>query len=164
MWIISSALLVYIGILDWQHRRIPNLAVVLIGGLAWGSYFLWKPFDSSTVMINILLAVLLTVPGYLRGIVGGGDVKLMLAIAPLWSSITLLQIFASGVLLTVCLLKLQAPLVARWRGAGPSDTNTDVKPVRPANTGLPLGTAIALGAALHLLTGEYLLSLLDVTN
>jgi prepilin peptidase CpaA len=157
-------LLIGVGILDWQHRRIPNLAVLLIAGLAWGSYFLWKPFDATTVMINILLAVLLTVPGYLRGIVGAGDVKLMLAIAPLWSSISLLQIFASGVLLTVCLLKLQAPLVASWRGVFAPSSHTDAKPVPPSHTGLPLGTAIALGATLYLLTGEYLLGLVDVTH
>lgn len=161
---IATALIIGIGVLDWKSRRIPNALNALLAAVAYFAFFWQSQVSLTTLVLNIIFALAITLPGYIKGIVGGGDVKLMLAIAPLWPSAVLLQVFATGVLLVVCLLKLQAPLVASWRGVFAPSSHTEAKPVPPSHTGLPLGTAIALGAALHLLTGEYLLSLLDVTN
>ncbi len=132
-WIYLPVLLV-IGVIDWQQRRIPNnwVAVLFLAALvfAWlqnTSYQSWG--------LSLLVALLLTLPAYFAGKVGGGDVKLMIAASPIWPAQELLAVFCFGVMLTALALWLQAQ----------RKSNTSLA------LGLPLGTAMALGCSLLLL-------------
>jgi prepilin peptidase CpaA len=100
--------------------------------------------STQTIVINICIGLALTLPGYIRGIVGGGDVKLMLAISPLWPSIYLLCVFAIGIgslllLMTVMYHAPKLPLLKAYYSAKIAITN-------PFERGIPLASAIALGA------------------
>jgi prepilin peptidase CpaA len=125
------AILLRIGFSDWHGRKIRNrdvAAVLLIGGL---HFLLSGAIDFAALTAALAIALALTAPGFLLGLVGGGDVKLMLALAPFWPGLQLLAVFTCGVLLTSVFL---AP---RLLGARLVDANL--------SRSLPLGTAMAIG-------------------
>lgn len=141
---IISALLLAIGlaavaVTDWRSRKIGNrmccaialfalLPLVvngqgLIGGAGWLS-----------TGINVLLATLLLMPGWLKGVVGGGDLKLMWALTPIWPVAHYIAVFFFAVVTSLVLLG-----VARLLSPGQ-------KPQPEYDGRLRLGTGIGLGA------------------
>lgn len=156
----SLIVLVWIGAKDWQQRRITNVSLLILAfpGVVYVGSFGGPTWQQ--VGLNVLIGLALTLPGYVRGAVGGGDVKLMIAIAPLWPPFTLLIIFAAGTVATVLILQLFR-FVERFADRAKGD---DAPPIVGATydhiatcaqtpsgnsaSGLPLGSAIALGALL----------------
>lgn len=126
----AAALLVVVAFVDWTQRRIPNslcLALMILGVL---SFVGLNGLTMQQWLINVGIAACLTLPGYALGHLGGGDVKLMLALSPLWPPISFLWAFAAGVFgLTLIIVAIDL--------------------IRQDNTlkerGLPLGTAVCLG-------------------
>ncbi|MDF1691047.1 MAG: prepilin peptidase [Zhongshania sp.] len=136
--------LVAIGCIDWMHRRIPNSYLLVLLALGIYSNAVLESSGLTTLVINITIALALTLPGYIRGVLGGGDVKLMLVLAPLYTPLQLLWVFSIGIsslllLMTflhfaqrMSLTKVYCPTMATHQS--------------PFHGGLPLGSAIALGA------------------
>ena len=143
MWLL--ALLIVIGYTDWQHRRIPNSLVIIFAGWAAYTAAFSSGITAQTIAINIGIGLALTLPGYIKGIVGGGDVKLMLAIAPLWPPLQLLSVFSTGIL-SLLLLMSFTHLVSRMSLIKAHYPNTTTLPNASFKRGVPLGSAIALGA------------------
>jgi Flp pilus assembly protein protease CpaA len=132
------ALLLRVGILDWRYRRIANSDVALI---ALGSALccaLSAPFDFIGLIISCSCALALTLPGFCSGRVGGGDIKLLCALAPLWRGIELLAIFVQGILLLISLRICTASTDARNSNTYSTNSN--------CAEDLPLGTALLLGS------------------
>lgn len=133
-----------IGVIDREQRKIPNhlLAILLLVAALTAAA---SGLDLSTIAINAAIGLALTLPGYIKGIVGGGDVKLMLALSPLWPTVQLLLIFAIGVFATVLALRWTDAYQAQHAVLG-QHRITDL----PTNkAGLPLGTAMAAGMCLY---------------
>jgi prepilin peptidase CpaA len=143
MW--SLPLLLIIGYIDWQYRRIPNSLVIILAGWAAYTAAFSSGITAQTIAINIGIGLTLTLPGYIKGIVGGGDVKLMLAIAPLWPSLQLLSVFSVGIF-SLLLLMSFTHLVSRMSLIKAHYANTANLPSASFKRGIPLGSAIALGA------------------
>ena len=151
----ATLVLWVIAVIDWQQRRIPNQLVLVLMCTATLSAFNSPKTDATTLLVNLLIGLALTLPGYLKGLVGAGDVKLMVAISPLWTSMELLIVFASGVAIVLIALTAQKrftnTLHAGSGGEVPreSPSNTPLYHGGPrADSGLPLGTAIAIGCTL----------------
>lgn len=141
----SLALLLMIGYIDWQHRRIPNSIVIALAGLAACFAAFPSGVNFQHIAVNICIGLALTLPGYIKGIVGGGDVKLMLAISPLWPPLQLLSVFSIGVF-SLLLLMSFTNLISKMsltKAYYPSNTNLTSASFK---RGIPLGSAIALGA------------------
>lgn len=143
MLLVAMAPLVAIGYVDWIHRRIPNSYLMLLLGIGiYSSVTLDGPSPKS-IVINIAIALALTLPGYIKGVVGGGDVKLMLVLAPLFSPLQLLFVFSTGIASLLLLMTFlhfaqrMSLIKANCPNAGLQQT--------AFQRGLPLGTAIALG-------------------
>ena len=143
MW--SLPLLLIIGYIDWQYRRIPNSLVIILAGWAAYTAAFSSGITAQTIAINIGIGLTLTLPGYIKGIVGGGDVKLRLAIAPLWPSLQLLSVFSVGIF-SLLLLMSFTHLVSRMSLIKAHYANTANLPSASFKRGIPLGSAIALGA------------------
>lgn len=158
---VVSATLALIAWQDWRYRRISNLAVLtllLCALLRWSQF---SGMELERVLeahgFTVVLALLIVIPGSLKGIVGAGDTKLMLALALLWPTDQFLQVFSIGVLalLAVCLL---LDTLKNQQGVELSSTNctsnTFTMPLLHELTqrGLPLGSAIGLGTLLSTVT------------
>lgn len=118
-------LLIRIGLTDWFSRRIHNSDVFALV-LLTGTYGWAADIGMARLLASCATGLALTLPGFLLGGIGGGDIKLMCALAPLWPPQTLLGIFAAGVAITWALLHLSKKADA--------DTPT-----------LPLGAAMLFG-------------------
>ena len=166
----SLVLLAWIGARDWRQRRITNTSLLFLSipGLVYAGFFGGPAWPQ--VGLNLFIGLALTLPGYIRGVVGGGDVKLMVAVAPLWPPLTLLVIFAAGtiavaLMLQFCRYMQQHPGSAIEGNAPPLGAPCSHNPAcleAPGGAcgkdtfGLPLGSAIALGALLmHVGTTVY---------
>lgn len=162
---VVSATLMLIAWQDWRYRRIPNLAVLT---LLFCALFRWSQFSGVELErvlevhgINVLLALLIVIPGSVKGIVGAGDSKLLLALALLWPTDQFLQAFSIGVLalLAICLL-LDTVLdtVKGHRDSGLTATGGNADTIALpvlfdlTHRGLPLGTALGVGALLIAVT------------
>ena len=107
---------------DLRHRQIAN-SLTLGGGALALAYLLWT---GSTWLgapaaqggTALLLALLLTLPGYATGRLGAGDVKLLAALALASEPSTLLGTFIGAGLATLLWLWL-APRVWPLLGQGP---------------------------------------------
>lgn len=137
-------LIFWIGYIDWQSRRIPNYLVLILAGWAAVYAAFSTEINMQIVVMNIGIAIALTLPGYLKGIVGGGDVKLMLAISPLWPPIYLLNVFAIGIgsLILLMTMTYYVPKLSLPKASYPASK----KITNPFERGIPLASAIALGA------------------
>ena len=149
---VVSATLAVVAWQDWRYRRISNLAVF---SLLLCALFRWSHFSGVELErvlevhgINVLLALLIAIPGAIKGIVGAGDTKILLALALLWPTDQFLQAFSMGVLslMALCLLidTLKSQRVSKVHQ---SNTGAISMPIvyELIQRGLPLGTALGLG-------------------
>ncbi|MBQ0761282.1 MAG: prepilin peptidase [Zhongshania sp.] len=143
--IFSLPLLLMIGTIDWQHRRIPNYLVMILAGWAACYAAFSSEITVQTIAINIGIGLALTLPGYIKGIVGSGDVKLMLAIASLWPPLQLLSVFSVGIF-SLLLLMSFTNLISKMSLTKAHYANTANLTGASFKRGIPLGSAIALGA------------------
>lgn len=98
--IITAAVLFYAAWTDLKEYRIPNELIIVLVGLFLVHAFLsgwWVEMYWNFLMAFVVF--LITLPFYLRGSIGGGDVKLM-AVALLWVG------YRSAVPFTVLLLAI----------------------------------------------------------
>jgi prepilin peptidase CpaA len=143
---VVMAVLLRIGFTDWSRRHIGNRDVAVVALGAALCFLLVPPLNFTHLTTAYAAALALTLPGFLTGRVGGGDVKLLCALAPLWSGIELLIVFVQGVLLTSVILFFSMYLYrpAMTNAAAVLDTSD-----RSLARELPLGTALTLGTLLH---------------
>lgn len=127
---------------DLSVRRIPNILslgamAVALGVLAYSGHSLLGATWPSMLM-GVVLALALTLPGYFAHWLGAGDIKLLVAIALLSGWETVLISFAVGALLGG-LVVLALMMVARYSGQSLSSRRW-----------VPLGAALSLGLLLAL--------------
>jgi prepilin peptidase CpaA len=127
---------------DLSVRRIPNILslgamAVALGVLAYSGHSLLGATWPSMLM-GVVLALALTLPGYFAHWLGAGDIKLLVAIALLSGWETVLISFTVGALLGG-LVVLALMMVARYSGQSLSSRRW-----------VPLGAALSLGLLLAL--------------
>ena len=161
--------LAWIGVRDWRQRRITNPSLIILAATSLVYTSFWGGLTWQQVSLNLFIGLAITLPGYIRGVVGGGDVKLMVALAPLWPPMTLLTVFAAGTVATVLTLQLLHCVHAQFSSAAreyagqfshpvpsPPSNAKAKEPDGNALSGLPLASAMALGAMLtHIGTALY---------
>jgi Flp pilus assembly protein protease CpaA len=145
---VVMAVLLRIGFTDWSRRHIGNRDVAVVALGAALCFLLEPPFNFTVLATAYAAALALTLPGFLTGRVSGGDVKLLCALAPLWSGIELLTVFVHGVLVTGAAL-LFSMYIQRPAATGVAVLDTGD---RTLARGFPLGTALMFGALLHFFT------------
>lgn len=130
-----------LGYWDIQWRRLPNamtLGAALAGLASWG--FTGASSLGATGMSMLMgaaLALMLTLPGYFFRQLGGGDVKLLLAVAVLGGVQATLTTFVVGALAAVGWLVLSLRIGLPTTGRR-----------------LPFGAALALGFAVAVIFGQ----------
>jgi Flp pilus assembly protein protease CpaA len=127
---------------DLSVRRIPNIlslgaTAVALGVLAYSGHSLLGATWPS-MLLGVVLALALTLPGYFAHWLGAGDIKLLVAIALLGGWETVLISFAVGALLGG-LVVLVLMMVARYSRQSLSSRRW-----------IPLGAALSLGLLLAL--------------
>lgn len=137
---------------DLKRRRIPNILSLGSAGAALlylginGHTWLGQPAWHG--LLAALLALLLTVPGWVTGRLGGGDVKLLTALA-LCSDSRVLLLSLAGAFALLLLWALLAPRFWPRLPAAVRRQAVQLAPRRgrplPLAPFLLLGTAIALG-------------------
>lgn len=146
-----TATLLVIAWQDWQHRRIANGAVLLILACALLRWLSIAPTELERSLevhgINVLLALLIIIPGAMKSVLGAGDAKLLIALALFWPTDDFLRAFSLGVL-ALWMLCACADAGHRMRLATASNgTAARTSYIQQlTQRGLPLGTALALGA------------------
>lgn len=150
LWLVAilAGLLVAAAVQDAVQLRISNLLVIAVIGLAVACVALVGV--QSAIWQNVAAFALVLVAGsiaFSRGMMGGGDIKLIAAVA-LWTDgstalTLLLAIVLCGGLLALMLIGARtfAPQAASRRVA-----------VLGRNAGIPYGIAIALGSLAVLAT------------
>lgn len=141
--------LLLIGFIDYQQRRIPNGLLILLLGVVLFNHYTRPQVDGDQWLINIVLALVLTAPGYIKGVMGAGDVKLLLVSSAVWPPIVFLLVFSAGILLLSAVM-YTPKLVGKFRAAVPTHSGTvNINPTEGSiDRGLPVGTAVFLGATL----------------
>jgi len=82
MWIIATAILLAGMVDDLRSRKVHNQLLVLLFPVALGASFYFRGFDGSMMGLGAFIcALVLTVPMFAMGILGGGDVKLFAVFA-----------------------------------------------------------------------------------
>jgi Flp pilus assembly protein protease CpaA len=127
---------------DLSVRRIPNIlslgaTAVALGVLAYSGHSLLGATWPS-MLLGVVLALALTLPGYFAHWLGAGDIKLLVAIALLGGWETVLISFAVGALLGG-LVVLVLMMVARYSRQSLSSRRW-----------IPFGAALSLGLLLAL--------------
>jgi prepilin peptidase CpaA len=151
------------GCVDWRYRRIPNSINSLLFICAVLSQLSTaQVMPISLFLINICIALCLSLPGYFKGVLGGGDVKLLLAVSPAWTPIFFLASFATGIL-ALTLLMFCSTLLRNNTSISTYETCLDVDSTTE-NThqvfrrGLPLASALCIGAILCSALNMYIIS------
>jgi prepilin peptidase CpaA len=157
---IFTALLLAAAWSDIRCRRIPN-ALSMTGLVAAGAIRAMAGLDVAIEgVVGVLLAFVVTLPFLMLGVIGGGDVKLLMAIAAfmgprhfLWAA-TLIAIIGGmvgvvdagrrGVLLPV--LYNCGEIMKHWATFGRRGANRSFASVGALT--IPYGVAIAAGALL----------------
>lgn len=152
MFCIWAGLMVFF---DLAHRKIPNL--LSLGALLFGfSYLLitgqvfYYDQPISSAFWGLAVAFLLTIPGYATKTLGGGDVKLLAAIAVLCG---VKVVVASFVLASLGVL---AGLMIWWQLKPQLVTSGWVSVSRESNKRryIPFGAALALAMGVVILFPE----------
>ncbi|WP_193075044.1 prepilin peptidase [Pseudomonas sp. FME51] len=109
------------ALLDARQRRISNVLTLGCGAVAT-AFLIWTghSFTGVTpgpVMLGLLLALLLSLPGYIGGRMGAGDVKLLAALALASSPLHVLGTVA-GAAVAMLTWALAGPFI--WRRLPPS--------------------------------------------
>jgi prepilin peptidase CpaA len=141
---------------DLRAFRIPNRLVLLVVGF-YPAYLLAAPYPVDWLAGLITAAIVFFVGffAFSRGLIGGGDVKLLAAVA-LWAGpqqvfpVLLLTLVSGGILALIFLI--HALVQARTRVSGGTASMASV-----LSAPVPYGIAIAIGAAY--LTGRLLLNI-----
>lgn len=153
-----TMLCIWAGLLafyDFSQRRIPNL--LSLGALLFGfSYLLitgqvfYYDQPISSALWGLAVAFLLTIPGYATRTLGGGDVKLLAAIAVLCG---VKVVVASFVLASLGVL---AGLMIWWQLKPQLVTSGWVSVSRESNKRryIPFGAALALAMGVVILFPE----------
>ncbi len=133
---------------DWTQRRIANWAVLVLFGCAALRWSLTAP-SVSELMFNVIIALVISVPGLMKAALGAGDVKLLFALAPLWTTDTYFQAFSFGlvILLTLCLAAdlFRSRMRPAMCGSNTTVDRRDQSMYQLRERGIPLGTALSLG-------------------
>lgn len=115
-WLAPAGLLIWAlacAVQDARHRRISNWLTLGLCALAAGYLLLtghsFTGAPAGTVVLGLLLALALTLPGYAAGKMGAGDVKLLAALA-----------LASQPLLVLASLAVAAFSMIGWMLSGPA--------------------------------------------
>ena len=145
---LAATAILLAGVIDWRHRRIPNSLVLALLVLSTASAIGTDRLDFIAITINVTLGLLLTIPGYAKGLVGGGDIKLMVAISPLWPTLQFLSIFAIGVIVSAIAMYVEQAIY-RTRRLYSQATLQATSRSLAIERGLPLGTAIAAGMCIY---------------
>lgn len=144
-----------LAVYDFSQRRIPNL--LSLGALLFGfSYILvagqvfYHGQPISSAFWGLAVSFLLTIPGYATKTLGGGDVKLLAAIAVLCG---VKVVVASFVLASLGVL---AALVIWWQLSPQLSTSGWISVSREGNKRryIPFGAALALAMAVVILFPE----------
>ncbi|MAY36804.1 MAG: hypothetical protein CMN84_11960 [Spongiibacteraceae bacterium] len=146
--LVVAACMAIIAWQDWTQRRIANWAVLVLFGCAALRWNLTSP-SVSELMFNVIIALLISVPGLMKAALGAGDVKLLFALAPLWTTDTYFQAFSFGlvILITICLVadlfrsRIRPAMCTGNTTAGRRDESM----YQLRERGIPLGTALSLG-------------------
>jgi prepilin peptidase CpaA len=166
-----AALTLTAAFTDIRSRRIPNWLVLagLIVGLILNAYFgQWSGLRSA--LLGFGLAALVYFPLYALRAVGGGDVKLMLAVGALtgastWFSIfvvtsivgggmALMSLFGTGGFSRV-MLNVGTIFASLFRLRAPYRANPELDVSNPSARRLPHAVMIALGTLIVLLVTEW---------
>ncbi|WP_417765455.1 prepilin peptidase [Spongiibacter tropicus] len=133
----------WVGYADLKTRRITNRSIMVLLGAALLCQVGPSSPQLAEIIANMGLGLMLTLPGYFKGVLGGGDVKLLIVLSPAWNALFMFGSFAVGVILVGAMLTIQ---------------NSPAPEVERDN--IPIGTCIAVGAWLLAITGlaqKYLL-------
>ena len=138
-----SGVLLWSAIEDIRKREIPNLAVVSVLFL----YFIYSFAGYSDWQNGLIAAALVFVPTFLLfhfGVFGGGDAKLITAVAP-WIGLKALSLFLMVVAITGALLALFMAVHGFWirRHQDQAVVMQEVRAIA-----VPYGVAIAIGGFL----------------
>lgn len=128
-------LLAVAGVLDFRHRRIPNLlpGLIMLSAVATLALFpdtaVARNWGAAAVGFGLAVAALM--PGYMLGAMGAGDVKLMAA-SGFWLGWPLALVFLIGWVL----------MLGLWCGIAALSGNRQRQPAAPAMFLAALATAI----------------------
>jgi Flp pilus assembly protein protease CpaA len=82
MWAIATFTLVAGVVDDLRSRKVHNALVLTLFAIVVGASLFIRGFDGSAVGAeSLVLSLLLTLPLYVSGVIGGGDVKLFAVFA-----------------------------------------------------------------------------------
>ena len=136
-------LLLYIAIVDYRERRISNRANTLVAINAALLFFLHDHSAVIFVVINLSLIAAIFMPGYPKGLVGGGDIKLFCSLSLCWSPLALLWSLGTGIAL---LLLFYGALALKNRIRLIEDGMRKDHSNEKLFSRMPLGTALFSGA------------------
>ena len=150
----TSLVLIWLAICaaqDARHRRISNALTLGVGALAlvWllATGTTWLGADAQQGGWACLIALLLTLPGYLLGRMGAGDVKLMTALGLATNGVFVLGAFIGAGVASVLWLLL-APKLWPHMGQGLRGHVRHLTPDKSKK--LPFAPFVLIGAVLSL--------------
>jgi len=158
MSVAISALMLVAAVWDVRARRIPNVLTVLGLAVALGLRATAGPGAGIDGVVGAILAFVLCLPFFVLGVLGGGDVKLlmalgaftgprdllmgMLVIASLGGILGALDALRKGILLPV--LYNCGSIIKHWMTLGRHGTNRSLSSA--GALAIPYGVAIAVGS------------------
>jgi prepilin peptidase CpaA len=157
------SVLIAAGCFDWRYRRIPNsINVALFICAVFGQLNTAQPMPASLFLINICIALCLSLPGYFKSVLGGGDVKLLFAVSPAWSPMFFLTSFATGILALTLLMFCSSLLrnktsLSTYESCLDLDSSDENTP-QVFRRGLPLASALCIGSILCAALNMYIIS------
>jgi prepilin peptidase CpaA len=110
------ALLSWAAVHDWRTRRIPNLLnlILLLTGLGVSAAGMWR-VGLGSAALGMLAGFVLTLPLFLLGAVGGGDVKMLTALGAWLGPWGVLYVFLARAVIGLPIILTQAAMQGRLR-------------------------------------------------
>jgi prepilin peptidase CpaA len=158
MSVAISALMLAAAVCDVRTRRIPNLLTVLGFAVAIALRLMAGPAAGIDGVVGAILAFVLCLPFFVLGVLGGGDVKLLMAlgaftgprdlllamllIASLGGIFGAIDALRKGILLPV--LYNCGNILKHWATFGRRGTNRSL--ATAGALAIPYGVAIAVGS------------------